>query len=264
MRDLNIALLQCPLQWHAPAVNRTYFSARLAEVEQADLIILPEMFTTGFTMDAAEQAEPVDGASLEWLRTVAADRQAVVTGSVAVKTDAGCCNRLYWVRPDGSFAHYDKRHLFALAGEHQAYLAGRERLIVELHGWRICPQICYDLRFPVWSRNRNDYDLLLYVANWPDKRRQHWIKLLQARAIENQSWCVGVNRIGSDANGVHYAGDSLVCDPLGEVVADAGDKEQLIQLSLSAVQLVQVRSQLPFLRDADDFQLREPDQPERA
>lgn len=255
MRDLNVALIQTQLHWHEPAANRVHFSAKLAAIDNADLIILPEMFTTGFTMASDTQAEPVNSATLQWLQSMAAEKQAVITGSLSTKIDGECVNRLYWVRPDGSHASYDKRHLFAMAGEHHSYQQGNQRLIVELHGWQVCPLICYDLRFPVWSRNRNDYDLLIYVANWPDKRRQHWIKLLQARAIENQSWCIGVNRIGSDENNMSYAGDSLVCDPLGEVIADAGKRDVIVELCLSAQHLSEVRKQLPFLNDADDFRL---------
>lgn len=255
MRDLNIALVQTELHWHDPAANRAHFSNKLAAVDNADLIVLPEMFTTGFTMASDTQAEQADGITLEWLQTMAADKQAVITGSVSTNAGEQCVNRLYWVQPDGSYSSYDKRHLFAMAGEHHSYKPGQQQVITELLGWRVYPLICYDLRFPVWSRNRGDYDLLIYVANWPDKRRQHWIKLLQARAIENQCWCIGVNRIGSDDNNVQYAGDSLVCDPLGEVIADGGSRDAVIELSLSAEQLLQVRQQLPFLNDADDFRL---------
>ncbi len=255
MRDLNIALVQTQLHWHDAATNRQHFADKVAGIQDTDLIILPEMFTTGFTMDSATQAEPAETQTLEWMQALAVRQQAVITGSVSTSHAGNCVNRLYWVRPDGTYSSYDKRHLFAMAGEHHAYSAGRQRLIVELHGWRICPLICYDLRFPVWSRNKDDYDLLVYVANWPDKRRRHWINLLTARAIENQCWCIGVNRIGTDGNRHHYAGDSLVCDPLGDIVADAGDHDTVIKLSLSREMLQQTRKQLPFLRDADNFQL---------
>ncbi len=255
MRDLNIALVQTSLHWHDPGANRGHFSEKITTIKGADLIILPEMFTTGFTMDSATQAEPDGGITLRWMQDLANQQQAVIAGSVSTKTDTACVNRLYWVRPDGSFTHYDKRHLFAMAGEHHAYTPGQNRLIVDLHGWRICPLICYDLRFPAWSRNNDDYDLLIYAANWPDKRRQHWIKLLQARAIENQCWCIGVNRIGVDGNQYHYAGDSLVCDPLGDIAANAEGHDTNIKLRISGEQLQQVRKQLPFLHDADKFQL---------
>lgn len=255
MRDLNIALIQTKLQWHDAVANRAHFDARLAEIHGAELIILPEMFTTGFTMQSDEQAEQTDGGTLEWLQTKAAEKHAVITGSVAVREGDNCFNRLYWVQPDGSFDSYDKRHLFAMAGEHHAYRPGSSRVIMNVAGWRVYPLICYDLRFPVWSRSRGDYDLLLYVANWPDKRRQHWIKLLQARAIENQCWCIGVNRIGTDGNTVGYAGDSLICDPLGEITADAGTRDVIVQQALSGEHLLQIRKQLPFMHEADDFQL---------
>lgn len=255
MRDLNVALIQTYLDWHSPAANRQRFTDKISTIHSADLIVLPEMFTTGFTMDAEGQAEAADSTSLNWMQQMATESKAVITGSISVDTGSGYVNRLYWVRPDHSFDYYDKHHLFTMADEHHAYTPGQKRLIVELNGWKVCPFICYDLRFPIWSRNLGDYDLLLYVANWPNKRRQHWIKLLQARAIENQSWCVGVNRIGSDGNSLTYAGDSLICDPLGEPLNNTEDKDQVIQQTLSAEQLLQIRSQLPFMKDADRFEL---------
>jgi len=256
-RDLRLALLQQPLVWHDRAANLAHFETLLETIEAVDLVVLPEMFTTGFTMDSAQQAE-ADGHTLRWLQQQAARHRCALAGSVAVRADDGrCYNRFYLVSATGVVQQYDKRHLFAMAGEHQSYAPGSQRLIAELCGWRICPQICYDLRFPVWSRHCTSagYDLLLYVANWPDKRRLHWRSLLQARAIENQSWCVGVNRIGRDGNGVNYVGDSLIIDPLGNIVADALDQATVLCQTLSAQAVQQVRSQLPFLRDADAFQL---------
>jgi len=260
VQDLTLVLLQQPLVWHDRNANLAHFQALLEQLERpevVDLVLLPEMFTTGFTMAAAEQAEH-DGTTLAWMQEQAARHRCAVAGSVAVKAaDGQCYNRFYLVTPSGTVDVYDKRHLFAMAGEHDAYSPGRERPIIEYLGWRICPQICYDLRFPVWSRNRHadPYDLLLNVANWPDQRRLHWRTLLQARAIENQCWCAGLNRIGSDGKGINYAGDSLIIDPLGVIVADAADQAVALVQTLSAGQLQQVRSQLPFLRDADAFQL---------
>ncbi len=255
-QDLRLALLQQPLVWHDRAANLAHFEALLATLEQVDLVLLPEMFTTGFTMDSATQAE-ADGVTLQWMQQQARRHHCALVGSVAVHDAGACYNRLYLVTASGSVHQYDKRHLFAMAGEHDSYSAGDKRLLVELSGWRICPQICYDLRFPVFARNRQSdpYDLLLYVADWPDKRRWHWRTLLQARAIENQCWVAGLNRVGSDGNGVDYAGDSLVIDPLGNIVADAGDETTVLRQTLAATDLQQVRSQLPFLRDADDFTL---------
>jgi len=256
-RDLTLALLQQPLVWHEREANLAHFEALLEALDAVDLVVLPEMFTTGFTMASAEQAE-ADGATLRWLQQQAARHRCALAGSVAVRADDGrCYNRFYLVSATAAVQQYDKRHLFAMAGEHESYTAGNQRLTVELSGWRISPQICYDLRFPVWSRNQaaNPYDLLLYVANWPDQRRLHWRSLLQARAIENQCWCVGVNRVGTDGNGVNYAGDSLIIDPLGNIVADAAAQTTVLRHTLCADTLQQVRSQLPFLRDADTFQL---------
>ena len=271
MQDLTVALLQSELQWHNPDANRQHFSQQIAALKQpVDLVVLPEMFTTGFTMDAAGQAEPNEPKNLNWLKGQAKKFDTAIIGSIATNTDGNCTNRLYFVQPNGHFSTYDKRHLFAMAGEHNNYQAGSKRLIVEYKSWRICPLICYDLRFPVWSRNQplshhnealnqnhkqgqTDYDLLLYIANWPNKRRLHWRKLLQARAIENQSYCIGVNRIGIDGNGLEYAGDSMVCDSLGEIVADATDKACALIHLLNAEHLQTTRSQLPFLQDADQF-----------
>lgn len=254
MRDLKLALLQQPLIWHDRTANLAAFAEHIAALDETDLVLLPEMFTTGFTMASAEQAE-ADGLSLVWLQDMAQRHATAIAGSVAVNDNGHCYNRLYLVTSSGSVHQYDKRHLFAMAGEHAAYTAGRQRQVIDLHGWRICPLVCYDLRFPLWSRNRADdaYDLLLYVANWPQQRRQHWRTLLQARAIENQCWCAGLNRVGNDGNGIHYAGDSVICDALGEIVADAQHAATSLCFTLSAEHLQQVRSRLPFLRDADDF-----------
>lgn len=262
MRDLTVTLVQTELSWHQPEVNRQHFAGLINQLEQpADLIILPEMFTTGFTMDATNQAEPVNQKTLHWLQQQAKHANATIITSVATNTGDYCVNRLYCVHSDGEYQHYDKRHLFAMANEHQYYQPGQQRLVTLVNGWRICPMICYDLRFPVWNRNQlnenkqADYDLLLFVANWPAKRRQHWRKLLQARAIENQSYCIGVNRIGSDDNGLSYAGDSLIADPQGEVISDAEAADMTITSTLSAEYLQQTRQQLPFLTDADQFEI---------
>ncbi len=256
MPDLTLALLQQPLLWHDRSANLAHFTDLLTGLGQVDVVVLPEMFTTGFTMASAQQAE-ADGLTLAWMQEQAARRQCALAGSVAISAGGQCFNRFYWVTATGTVQHYDKRHLFAMAGEHAAYTAGQHSLIIDHQGWRICPQICYDLRFPVFARNRpaQPYDLLLYVANWPDRRRLHWRTLLPARAIENQCWCAAVNRVGADGNGIAYAGDSLIIDPLGNIVADAGAAATVLIQTLSAQQLRQVRSELPFLRDADRFTL---------
>jgi predicted amidohydrolase len=254
-RDLNVTLVQQPLVWHDAAANRARFGELLAPLAgRTDLVVLPETFTTGFTMHAGEFAEDMGGATVEWLRTTAARLGAVVAGSVIVADD-GCRNRLLWARPDGTLAAYDKRHLFRMAREHEYFAAGERRIVVDLHGWRVLPQVCYDLRFPVWSRNRGDYDLALYVANWPAARRYAWSTLLRARAIENLAYVVGVNRVGSDGQGVEYAGDSVALDPLGQPVADLGGAPSVTQVTLSAESLAAHRRRFPAHLDADAFRL---------
>lgn len=255
-RDLNVTLIQTALHWEQPQVNRAMFADKIAQAGETDLIVLPEMFTTGFSMNAAAHAESMDGPTLTWLAEQAAAHDAAITGSVMIKTDEGHCNRLIWMPPDGRYRYYDKRHLFRMAGEHEYYRPGGERLIVELHGWRICPLVCYDLRFPVFSRNRGDYDLLIYVANWPSPRRRHWSALLTARAIENLSYVIGVNRVGDDGNALHYSGDSALVDMAGDVVFSAADSEFCKTFTLDAAGLAAWRARLPFHLDADRFDIR--------
>ena len=255
MRDLNVTLVQQPLAWQDPAANRARFAELLAPLAgRTDLVVLPEMFTTGFSMQAGALAEGMDGPSVEWLRATAAGLGAVVTGSVIV-ADGGYRNRLLWARPDGTLAHYDKRHLFRMAREHEHYAAGERRLVVELHGWRVLPLVCYDLRFPVWSRNRDDYDLAVYVANWPAARRYAWTALLRARAIENLACVVGVNRVGTDGAGIEYAGDSVALDALGQPLADLGAAAAVTQVTFSAEALANHRRRFPAHLDADAFRL---------
>ncbi|KTT39314.1 carbon-nitrogen hydrolase [Pseudomonas oryzihabitans] len=255
-QDLHLALLQSDLAWHDPAANRAHFERQLAEVGAVDLIILPEMFTTGFSMDSATLAEPTDGPTSAWMRAQAQRSGAVVTGSLIVQDEHGRYrNRLLWATPDGELLHYDKRHLFRMAGEHQHYAPGTERRLVTLKGWQIRPLVCYDLRFPVWSRAQDDTDLLLYVANWPAPRRGHWNRLLPARAIENLCYVAAVNRIGSDGNGHPYAGDSQVLDFQGEPLVEAGAAAGIFQATLSASALAAYRQRFPAQRDADAFSL---------
>lgn len=260
MSDLTVSFVQLALKWHEPATNRAELAAHIAEISvPTDLIVLPEMFSTGFSMDAPKWAEPADGPTLAWMRELAARRDAVVTGSVMTRDDDGhYYNRLLWVRPDGTFSHYDKRHLFRMAGEHEVYAAGQHRLIEEWRGWRICPLICYDLRFPVWSRNdlHQPYDLLLYVANWPAARRTAWMTLLRARAIENQAYTMGVNCLGLDPSGQPYDGDSALLDMKGEYLVEVGNQETGITRSLRRADLESYRSRFPALLDADEFELR--------
>ncbi|AMR28217.1 amidohydrolase [Hymenobacter psoromatis] len=261
MNDLTVSLVQTPIQWHDPVGNRDLLTDLLASALNGpgltDLIVLPEMFTTGFSMEAAAQAEPYPGPTLDWMRSQAAYYDAVVTGSVLTKAGDSYYNRLLWVRPDGTHSSYDKRHLFRLAGEHEVYTPGTCLLLEEWRGWRIRPLICYDLRFPVWSRNTRaaPYDLLLYVASWPQARTEIWKALLQARAIENQAYTVGVNRLGSDGLGVSYEGQSALLDMQGDYVAQAGNLQTVLTHTLRAAPLLQLRERMPFLLDADEFAL---------
>lgn len=255
MSTLNVALVQSELHWADPARNHAQLGVAMEQARGADLFVLPEMFSTGFSMAAAELAEGMDGASVAWMRERAAALGAVVTGSLIIEEGGRFFNRLIWMRPNGEYSHYDKRHLFRMAGEHEHYASGASRLVVELNGFRICPLVCYDLRFPVWSRCRNDYDVLLYVANWPARRREAWNALLKARAIENLSYVIAVNRVGIDGNGHEYAGDSCVIDPAGQILSHreyaAGVDVQV--LKLEAVRAL--REGFPAHLDADRFHL---------
>jgi predicted amidohydrolase len=255
--DLELALIQTELAWQDPAANRAHFQALLEQARGADLVVLPEMFSTGFSMDSAALAEPENGPTSQWLREQAAHLQAVICGSLIIQAaDGSYRNRLLWARPDGSLAHYDKRHLFRMAGEHKHYAAGEQQLLLELKGWRIRPLICYDLRFPVWSRDPHSTELLLYVANWPAARRQHWNRLLPARAIENLCYVAAVNRIGQDGKGHPYSGDSQVLDFQGEVLLAAGDADGVFRIRLGAGELAAYRERFPAYLDADDFELK--------
>lgn len=255
--DLELALIQTTLVWQDAQANREQFTGLLDEARGADLIVLPEMFTTAFSMSAAELAEPEEGPTYAWLREQAARMKAVVTGSVIIEAADGTHrNRLLWARPDGQIAHYDKRHLFRMAGEHEHYTAGSERVLFELNGWHVRPLICYDLRFPVWSRDAHDTDLLLYTANWPAARRSAWNRLLPARAIENLCFVAAVNRVGEDGKGYPYSGDSQVLDYLGDPLLEAGDADGVFRATLSAGNLARFRSKFPAYRDGDAFELK--------
>lgn len=256
--DLKLALIQTTLAWHNPAANHAHFAEKLEQAHGADLIVLPEMFTTGFSMESAELAEPVNGPTTAWLREQAQRLNAVVTGSVIIQVaDGSYRNRLLWARPDGSVANYDKRHLFRMAGEHQHYRAGEQQALFEVNGWRVRPLICYDLRFPVWSRDPHGTDLLLYTANWPSARRDQWNRLLPARAIENLCYVAAVNRIGEDGKGYPYSGDSQVLDFKGDTLANAQDQDQVLRVALNAQALLAFRERFPAYRDADLFRLED-------
>lgn len=254
-RPLNVALLQTALAWQNPQANRQQLAEQISRIEDVDIIVLPEMFTTGFSMQSQDIAEP-EGDTLNWLKHQAQQIGAALVGSVATRTDKGCVNRCYFVTPEGQVTAYDKKHLFRMAGEHQAYVAGDQRVVVSWCGWRLLLQVCYDLRFPVFSRNCQDYDVALYVANWPAARRHAWRTLLQARAIENQAFVLGCNRVGTDGNAVQYSGDSLIIDYLGQVVAEkAVAQPTVLRATLDYAQLKQYRQQFPAHMDADAFVL---------
>jgi predicted amidohydrolase len=264
MQTLNVTLVQGATRWHDAPANREYYGALARSVAgRSDLIALPETLLSGFSNDTRASAEDMNGEGVAWMRALAGEVNAVVTGSLAIREGDKVYNRLIWARPDGSFAQYDKRHLFRMAGEHTRYGGGSQRLIVELKGWRILPQVCYDLRFPVWLRNRRlesaaggmEYDLALFVANWPAPRRQPWRTLLRARAIENLAYVVGVNRVGVDGNELPYAGDSAVIDPVGEPLVELGAQEQVVTVAIDPAPLLQHRERFPAWMDADAFTL---------
>jgi len=262
MQDLNIALLQAELTWEDSRQNLRYFDGIISTIDKScDLILLPEMFSTGFTMNVESCAEPPDGTAMQWLSSKARERNCVVAGSMLTREGKKHYNRFVWMRPDGTYASYDKRHLFTMAGEDRIMTAGETQVIVELKGWKVNLQVCYDLRFPVWSRNTfNDghhaYDVLVYVANWPEVRKKAYQALLPARAIENQAYVVWVNRVGKDGKGIYHSGDSGAYDPLGNTMAMAGaGKEEVLHVALSAGLLNEQRSNFRIGPDWDPFSI---------
>ncbi len=256
MENLKITIIQSHLHWENPIANRDMFSEKINEIsEETNLIVLPEMFTTGFSMNAKNLAEE-NGETLNWLKAEAKKKNTAITGSVIIKENDRFYNRLFFVYSDGKYKTYDKKHTFTLAKENEVYDAGNERLIVELNGWKICPLICYDLRFPVWARNTVDYDILLYVANWPKPRTNAWDALLKARSIENMSYCIGVNRVGLDGNGHEYIGHSAVYDVLGKQISNENFEIEFTQtITLSKEHVISNRKHLQFLNDRDSFSL---------
>ncbi len=306
MQDLSVTVIQTSLYWENPTANLANIEEKIATIStQSDLIILPEMFTTGFTMNVKTVAEPMNLTTFKWMKQQAKQTGAVITGSYIVKEEDKYYNRLLWMRPDGTFEQYDKRHLFRMGGEHHHYTQGTERLIVDLKGWKVCPLICYDLRFPVWSRNAVEeegrkeerrkengkqeteagskekgegrkegnilsdnlilntsyliptltYDLLIYVANWPKVRSQVWDVLLQARALENQCYCIGVNRVGTDGMGLNYSGNSAIIDFKGNKLFHQKDTEVINNQLLSKQELENFRTKFPAYLDADAFEI---------
>jgi len=254
---LHISLIQCNLVWEQPEENRALFEKLFEQLPAAtELVVLPEMFSTGFSMQVEKCAETMEDATVAWLKLQAQKRNIAICGSVMIKENEAYYNRFLFAHPDGKLEQYDKRHLFSMGEEHQHFTAGKERKIIEYRGFRILPQVCYDLRFPVFSRNRNDYDLMINVANWPAPRREVWQTLLKARAIENQAYVAGLNRVGTDGIGINYAGDSAIIDSKGALMATSVERrEHIVSAKLDKDSMERFRAKFPVLPDADDFQL---------
>ena len=256
MQDLIVSLIQTPLYYEDPVGNRAMLEEKIAGIDKTDVIVLPEMFTTSFTNNAAQFAEPMNLNTFKWMKQLASQSGACIVGSYAVKEGTNFFNRLLWMQPDGKFYTYDKRHAFRMSDEHKVYTSGDKQLVVEYKGWKIAPFICYDLRFPVWSRNTNNkYDLAIYVANWPAARAHAWKSLLPARAIENISYVIGLNRIGTDGIGLDYSGDSVVHDFKGVPLVELENAETIKTIVLSKKSLTEFREIFPAYLDGDTFKL---------
>jgi len=259
MSALSITTIQANLIWEDKAANLYALEQKINSIQDpTEIVVLPEMFSTGFSMQPSLFAETMEGETLNWMKKVSTQNKIILTGSIIIEEDGKYYNRLIWMLPNGEYGHYDKRHLFAFGGEDQHYTAGNKRLIASVKGWKINLQICYDLRFPVWARqaSNNEYDVLIYVANWPEKRNHAWKTLLVARAIENQAFVVGVNRVGLDGNNISHSGNSMVVGPLGEVMYHCADQESVFQITLHREELEATRSQFPFWKDADFFTIQ--------
>jgi predicted amidohydrolase len=279
MSTLTITTIQADLVWEDKAANLQRFEEKIKGIrDHTELVVLPEMFSTGFSMQPEHLAEEMDGATMTWMKRVAAEKKVILTGSLIIRENGHYFNRMIWMLPNGVYGYYDKRHRFAFAGEDGHYTAGNKRLIASVKGWKINLLVCYDLRFPVWSRQSHpaadpektqsptpgdqgpamathEYDILVYVANWPEKRSLAWKTLLQARAIENQSYVIGVNRVGNDGNNIYHSGDSMIIDPLGEVLYQGSNEESVFTCILRKDRLEEIRDRFPFWRDADDFSI---------
>lgn len=259
MQPLTITIIQTNLFWEDKEANLKMLQQKIEGIKvKTEVIILPEMFSTGFSMKPEGLAETMDGKTIQWMKDVAARNKIILTGSIIIQENGQYYNRLIWMLPNGQYGQYDKRHLFAFAGEHEHYSAGNKRLIASVKGWKINLQVCYDLRFPVWARQSSvesemQYDVLINVANWPQKRNTAWKILLQARAIENQCFVAGVNRVGEDGNNNIYQGESLLIDPLGEILFHGSKDESVSTFTLKKEKIAEVRDQFPFLHDADSF-----------
>ncbi|HEX4877200.1 MAG TPA: amidohydrolase [Chitinophagaceae bacterium] len=261
MSQLLITVIQTNLHWEDKTANLQMLEEKINRIkEKTEVVVLPEMFSTGFSMKPEQLAESMDGETVQWMKKVAAEKKIILTGSVIIKENENYYNRLIWMLPNGQYGVYDKRHRFAFAAEDKHYTAGSKRLIASVKGWKINLQVCYDLRFPVWARQQSEpeapeYDVLIYVANWPERRSLAWKTLLQARAIENQCYVIGVNRVGNDGNNIYHSGDSMIIDPMGEILYHKKDEEDVFTVSLDKDHLQSVREKLPFLKDADRFMI---------
>ncbi|NKB60797.1 MAG: amidohydrolase [Gammaproteobacteria bacterium] len=260
MRDLSVSVVQDVLSWQDPAANRRRYDEHFETLgdgnQKPDLVVLPETFSTGFTMSPWEACETMEGETVNWVTQRARELGAVITGSLIMKLDEQYVNRMIWARPDGEMTYYDKRHLFRFGGEHHHYTSGDKRVIVDVNGWRIALFICYDLRFPVWSRNREDYDVGIYVANWPVARQYAWDTLIKARAIENQVYVLASNRLGDDPVGNVYYGGSAILDFMGQPMVDCEDRVMVANASLSMEPLAKFRDDFPAAMDRDEFEIR--------
>lgn len=261
--NLTFTLIQSNLFWEDKAANLEMLEQKINSIKtKTEIVVLPEMFSTGFSMKPKKLAEKMNGKTIKWMQKIAAEKKIILTGSIIIEENGNYYNRLIWMLPNQQFGYYDKRHSFSYAGENEHYTAGNKRLIARVKGWKINLQICYDLRFPVWARQSSlandegaEYDVLLYVANWPQRRNHAWKTLLTARAIENQSFVIGVNRVGNDGNAIYHSGDSMVISPLGEVLYHKEDEEDIFTIELKKEELVEVREKYPFLNDADYFKI---------
>jgi omega-amidase len=266
MTSLTVSIIQPDLKWEDKEANLGMLEDNIMSLPFTELVVLPEMFSTGFSMRPKVLAETMEGGSVQWMKRIASQKKIILTGSLIIEENEAYYNRLIWMLPNGQYGYYDKRHLFGYAGEHEHYTAGNKRLIASVKGWKINLMVCYDLRFPVWARqgkhpsapeesNDPEYDLLVYVANWPERRSHAWKTLLQARAIENQAYVVGVNRVGNDGNNIHHSGDSMIIDPLGEPLIKMNNDAGVHTLTLEKAKLEEIRGKLPFLKDGDRFMI---------
>ena len=262
--SLTFTIIQTNLHWEDKSANLLMLEEKINSIQKTEVVVLPEMFSTGFSMRPEQFAEIMDGETVNWMKRISMKHKIILTGSLMIKGDDHFFNRLIWMLPNGSLGYYDKRHCFAYAAENDHYSAGNKRLIAQVKGWKINLQICYDLRFPVWARQTSpqkgedkeaEYDVLLYVANWPERRNHAWKTLLTARAIENQCYVIGVHRVGNDGNEIYHSGDSMVIDPLGEILYHKAHEEDIFTISLEEEKLEQIRNRFPFWRDADQFRI---------